>query len=57
MGLTKPRKSIQGIVPAGEIESAGKNITRFKTGDQVYGLTGFGIASGIFAQLIVLELV
>ena len=43
LGLTKPRKSIIGIVVAGEIESTGKNITRFKTGDQVYGLTGFGL--------------
>ena len=43
LGLTKPRKSIIGIVLAGEIESTGKNIKRFKTGDQVYGLTGFGL--------------
>src|SRR5688500_718378 len=37
IGITKPRKSIIGLVLAGEIESAGKNITRFKKGDQVYG--------------------
>jgi len=43
LGLTKPRKSIIGIVLAGEIESTGKKIKRFKTGDQVYGLTGFGL--------------
>jgi NADPH:quinone reductase-like Zn-dependent oxidoreductase len=48
MGLTKPRKSIQGLVLAGEIESAGKHIKRFKTGDQVYGLTGFGL--GAYAE-------
>jgi NADPH:quinone reductase-like Zn-dependent oxidoreductase len=48
MGLTKPRKSTQGLVLAGEIESAGKNVTRFKTGDQVYGLTGFGL--GAYAE-------
>ena len=40
IGLTKPRKSIIGLVLAGEIESAGKNIKRFKPGDKVYGLTG-----------------
>lgn len=48
MGLTKPRKPIQGLVLAGEIESAGKNITKYKTGDQVYGLTGFGL--GAYAE-------
>ena len=45
IGLTKPRKSIIGLVLAGEIESVGKDIKRFKTGDQVYGLTGFGLAA------------
>ena len=45
IGLTKPRKSIIGLVLAGEIESAGKNIKKFKTGDQVYGLTGFGLGA------------
>ena len=48
IGLTRPRKSIIGLVLAGEIESAGKNIKRFKPGDQVYGLTGFGL--GAYAQ-------
>ena len=48
LGLTKPRKSIIGLVLAGEIESAGKDINRFKTGDQVYGLTGFGL--GAYAE-------
>jgi len=48
MGLIKPKKSIQGLVLAGEIESAGRNIKRFKTGDRVYGLTGFGL--GAYAE-------
>jgi NADPH:quinone reductase-like Zn-dependent oxidoreductase len=53
MGLTKPKKSIQGLVLAGEIESAGKNIKRFKTGDKVYGLTGFGL--GAYAEYKCME--
>jgi len=48
MGLTKPRKPIIGLVLAGEIESTGKDIKRFRTGDQVYGLTGFGL--GAYAE-------
>ena len=48
MGLTKPRKSIPGIVLAGEIEATGKNIKRFKTGDQIYGITGWG--QGAYAE-------
>jgi NADPH:quinone reductase-like Zn-dependent oxidoreductase len=48
IGLTKPRKGIIGLVVAGEIESAGKNAGRFKAGDQVYGLTGFGL--GAYAE-------
>ncbi len=48
LGVTKPRKSVIGLVLAGEIESIGKNVKRFKTGDQVYGLTGFGL--GAYAE-------
>jgi NADPH:quinone reductase-like Zn-dependent oxidoreductase len=48
MGLTKPRKSIIGIVLSGEIEATGKNVKRFKTGDQVYGITGWGL--GAYAE-------
>lgn len=46
--MTKPRKSIIGLVLAGEIESIGKNVKRFRIGDQVYGLTGFGL--GAYAE-------
>jgi NADPH:quinone reductase-like Zn-dependent oxidoreductase len=48
LGVWKPKKPIIGLVLAGEIESIGKNITRFKIGDQVYGLTGFGF--GAYAE-------
>jgi NADPH:quinone reductase-like Zn-dependent oxidoreductase len=48
IGVRKPRKSIIGLVLAGEIESAGKDVKRFKPGDKVYGLTGFGL--GAYAE-------
>jgi NADPH:quinone reductase-like Zn-dependent oxidoreductase len=36
-GLLKPKRKIPGSDIAGRIETVGKNITRFKTGDDVYG--------------------
>ena len=36
-GLLKPKRKILGSDIAGRIEAIGKNITRFKTGDDVYG--------------------
>jgi len=48
IGITKPRKSVIGLVLSGEIEATGKNIQRFKPGDQVYGLTGYGL--GAYAE-------
>lgn len=48
LGLTKPRKAIIGMVLAGQIESVGRDIKRFRAGDQVYGVTGLGL--GTYAQ-------
>jgi NADPH:quinone reductase-like Zn-dependent oxidoreductase len=48
IGLTKPRKSIIGLVLAGEIESVGPRIRRFAPGDRVYGITCFGL--GAYAE-------
>ena len=39
LGLTRPKITIPGVVLAGEIEAIGKDITLFKEGDPVYGMT------------------
>ena len=41
-GFLKPRNSILGQELAGEIESTGRGVTRFKSGDQVFGFDMFG---------------
>jgi NADPH:quinone reductase-like Zn-dependent oxidoreductase len=44
-GLRKPRDARVGRDMAGQIEDVGKNITRFKSGDEV-----FGVCRGAFAE-------
>lgn len=41
IGLKKPRQPILGMVIAGEVESIGNNVTRFKVGDEVFGFDRF----------------
>jgi NADPH:quinone reductase-like Zn-dependent oxidoreductase len=39
VGFRRPRRPILGAVLAGEIESIGKNVTRFRVGDRVWAFT------------------
>ncbi len=50
-GLMKPKNPVPGTEFAGNIETAGKYVTQFKTGDRVYGTT---LNSGAYAEYITL---
>lgn len=39
MGIAKPKKQILGGYFSGEVESVGKNVSKFKAGQQVFGAT------------------
>jgi len=44
-GFKRPRKTILGIVVAGEIETIGKNVSNYKVGDQVFGSSGMNFGA------------
>jgi len=52
MGLTRPNNPIPGTVLAGVVEEAGKEVTLFREGDQVFGSTDLGF--GCYAEYICL---
>ena len=53
LGFYKPRKPILGTVYSGMIESTGNKVSKFKTGDKVFGMTGFNF--GTYAEYIAVK--
>jgi NADPH:quinone reductase-like Zn-dependent oxidoreductase len=50
LGFSKPRKAILGTVFSGVVESTGGNVSKFRAGDKVFGMTGFNF--GTYAEYL-----
>jgi NADPH:quinone reductase-like Zn-dependent oxidoreductase len=50
LGFRAPRRRILGMVLAGQVDSAGRDVTTFKPGDQVYGMDRR--AFGTYAEFV-----
>jgi NADPH:quinone reductase-like Zn-dependent oxidoreductase len=45
LGFRKPRKPVLGTVFSGIVDEIGEQVTKFKKGDEVFGMTGFQFGS------------
>jgi len=52
MGVTKPRKPVLGGYFSGVVEAIGKDVVKFKPGDEVFGATQFSL--GAYAEYLCL---
>jgi NADPH:quinone reductase-like Zn-dependent oxidoreductase len=53
LGFKGPRRSVLGTTLAGVVDEVGSEVSRFKTGDEVFAMTGFRF--GTYAEYIVLK--
>jgi len=53
LGLSKPRKTVLGYEVAGTVESTGRDVKSFKTGDHIFGTTT-GLKQGAYAEYVCL---